>query len=124
MKDSYSSESVPQARLAFVFQNDRWEVVDESGELADPPVLKPGETILFEARESQVALQFPQADLFREFKEFTATVARGESLALTLRSGAVTKQTVIVYAAYCVAEKHPMDYAVGGSPPIIVMKPD
>ena len=123
MKDSYESASEPQARLAFVFQNDRWEVVDESGELADPPVLKPGETVLFEARESQIALQFPRADLFRDFKAFTTTVARGDSLALTLRNGAVTKQTVIVYAAYCIAKERPMDYAVGGSPPILVMKP-
>lgn len=108
--------------LAFTYQNNQWEIT-QNGALAPPPTVSPGDVIVYSSPDADVYLQFPQNNLFDELSDYTTTVSKGRPIELTAKANSVSAETQLTYSAFCTNAPDPEGYAVGGSPPIIVIKP-
>ena len=95
--------------------NANWKVVPLTGSDSTLRV-HPGDDITLTAIDSDLYLQFPDANIFKK-NEYKHVILKGTAKTVTLKDDAELGR--YVYAAFCMASK---DYADGNSPPVMIIE--
>jgi len=101
-------------RVSFSKSNNKWKVHDREDKAKTNVRAKTGEQITWEATDSDIYFQFPDASVFGEH---TMMVEKGRKLTLTVGPNATSGEHH--YAAFCYDDKI---FAEGDSPPKIVIE--
>lgn len=91
----------------------KWKVVDAQDTTSTTVKAKRGEQIIWTAKGSDVYFQFLDDKIFGDYAR---SLKDGKKLVLTVGAGAKTGPNP--YAVFCISD---LEYATGGSPPVIIV---